>query len=67
MLHNWILAYGQDEVFPRESTWVPNNTAAPHGLGVPLDDNSAWVSKRVNGLITCGAIGVTLMSRLFFM
>jgi hypothetical protein len=23
--------------------------------------------KGVNGLITCGAIGVTLMSRLFFM
>jgi hypothetical protein len=46
ILHNWILAYGQDEVFPPESTWVPNNTTTPHGSGVPLDDNSAWASKR---------------------
>lgn len=46
ILHNWILGHGEDEVFPVESNWEPNpsnNEAGPH---TPLEDNSAWGSKR---------------------
>jgi hypothetical protein len=32
-------------VVPAEASWVPNSSI-PDGHGVPVDDNSAWATKR---------------------
>lgn len=46
ILHNWILGYGQDEVFPDEATWEPNVNSNSLNDGPPIFDNVAWGSKR---------------------
>jgi hypothetical protein len=45
ILHNWILGHVIDEVVPAEASWVPNSSI-PDGHGAPVDDNSAWATKR---------------------
>jgi hypothetical protein len=44
ILHNWVLRHGEDEHFPPEENWAPNehDDAAPHDLAT---DNNAWAAQ----------------------
>jgi hypothetical protein len=44
IIHNWIVGHGQDEVFPDEATWEPNNRNVETNEEVP--DNQAMVIRR---------------------
>jgi hypothetical protein len=44
ILYNWILRHGEDEHFPHEDNWAPNEhvEAAPHDLAT---NNNAWAAQ----------------------
>jgi hypothetical protein len=44
IIHNWIVGHGEDEVFPDEATWEPNNRNVQTNEEVP--DNQAMVIRR---------------------